>query len=307
VISFVAVKRRYPVGAELKEGGAHLRLWAPARRQVEVVWGKDQARSTRLEAEPDGYFSGFVPGLEAGDRYAFRLDGEEATFPDPASRSQPDGPHGPSALVDPGAFPWTDGDWRGLGPRGQVIYELHVGTFTAEGTFAAAARELPALRDLGITVVELMPVAEFPGRFGWGYDGVDLWAPARVYGTPDDLRRLVDRAHALGLGVILDVVYNHLGPDGNYLKAFASDYFTDRHATEWGEALDFDGPRSGPVRELFVENAGYWIDELHFDGLRLDATQAIIDGSDDHLLAAIVRRVRVAGAARPPPDVPPTQ
>jgi maltooligosyltrehalose trehalohydrolase len=201
-------------------------------------------------------------------------------------------------VVDPRAFRWNDSGWRGVGPRGQVIYEMHVGTFTADGTYDAAARELPALRDLGITVVELMPVAEFAGRFGWGYDGVDLWAPTRLYGAPDDLRRFIDRAHALGLGVILDVVYNHLGPDGNYLKAFAPDYFTSAHDNEWGEALNFDGPNSDPVREFFVSNAGYWIDEFHFDGLRLDATHAIHDDSTDHVVAAIARRVREAARGR---------
>jgi maltooligosyltrehalose trehalohydrolase len=289
--------RRYPVGAELTVEGANLRVWAPACQRVEVVTGK-AGHATPLSREGDGYFSGLSARLGAGDRYGFRLDGGEAILPDPASRSQPDGPHGLSAIVDPSRFAWTDAGWRGVTGKGQVIYELHVGTFTAEGTFAAAARELPALRELGITVVELMPVAEFPGRFGWGYDGVDLWAPAHIYGTPDDLRRLVDRAHALGLGVILDVVYNHFGPDGNYLKSFSPHYFTDRHTTEWGDALDFDGPHSGPVRDFFIENAGYWIDEFHFDGLRLDATQAILDESPEHVLAAIGKRVRAAARGR---------
>jgi maltooligosyltrehalose trehalohydrolase len=239
-----------------------------------------------------------VPRLAAGDRYGFRLDDDPKTYPDPASRAQPDGPHGLSALIDPRAFPWTDGDWRGVGARGQVIYELHVGTFTVEGTYEAAARELPALRELGVTVLELMPIAEFAGRFGWGYDGVDFWAPTRLYGTPDDLRRFLDRAHALGLGVILDVVYNHLGPDGNYLKAFAPDYFKRGEGNEWGEALNFDGRGSDAVREFFVSNAAYWIDEFHFDGLRLDATQAIQDDSPDHVVAVIARRVREAARGR---------
>src|SRR5205823_3386241 len=234
----------------------------------------------------------------AGTRYRFRLDGEQALYPDPASRFQPDGVHGPSQVIDPGAFRWTDGAWRGAGLHGQVLYEMHVGTFTHEGTWEAAARELPELAAVGVTVLEVMPVAEFPGRFGWGYDGVDLFAPTRLYGTPDEFRRFVDRAHAAGLGVILDVVYNHFGPDGNYLKQFATDYFTDRYQNEWGEAINFDGLNSGPVREFFLANAAYWIDELHLDGLRLDATQQIFDSSPEHILAAITRRVRAAAPGR---------
>ena len=178
-----------------------------------------------------------------------------------------------------------------------MIYELHIGTFTSEGTWEAAARRLPALAELGVTAVEMMPVAEFPGRFGWGYDGVDLFAPTRLYGRPDDLRRFVDRAHALGLAVLLDVVYNHLGPDGNYLRSFSESYFTDRYANEWGEALNFDGADAEPVRELFVANAGYWIDEYHFDGLRLDATHRIFDASDEHVLTAVGRQAREAAGA----------
>jgi maltooligosyltrehalose trehalohydrolase len=291
--------RRYPIGAEVVEGGVDVRVWAPSRRRVAVAHGPNAERTTALAAVGGGYFAGVVPRLGAGGRYGFRLDDDPKVYPDPASRAQPDGPHGLSAVVDPGAFRWGDDDWRGVGARGQVIYELHVGTFTIEGTYEAAARELPALREVGITVIEVMPVAEFAGRFGWGYDGVDLWAPTRLYGTPDDLRRLVDRAHALGIGMILDVVYNHLGPDGNYLKAFAPDYFTSRHATEWGEGLNFDGPGCDPVREFFVSNAGYWIDEFHFDGLRLDAAHAIRDDSAEHVLAAIGRRVREAARGRP--------
>ena len=176
-----------------------------------------------------------------------------------------------------------------------VIYEMHVGTFTQEGSWKAASDELPALAELGITCLEIMPVAEFPGRFGWGYDGVNLFAPSRLYGQPDDFRRFVDRAHALGIAIILDVVYNHFGPDGNYLKLFSVAYFTDRHDNDWGEAINFDGPDAGPVREYFVANAGYWINEYHLDGLRLDATQAIFDRSEDHILAAVTRQVRLAG------------
>src|SRR5262245_20608963 len=246
--------RRFPVGAEvLAEGGVHFRVWAPRRREVDVVLegGPGSPGGVPLAAEGDGYFSGRVAPARAGTRYRLRLDGGDA-YPDPASRFQPDGPHGPSQVIDPAAFRWTDADWPGVTPEGQVLYELHVGTFTKEGTWDAAARHLPALADLGVTVLEVMPVAEFPGRFGWGYDGVGLFAPTRLYGTPDDLRRFVDRAHAAGLGVILDVVYNHVGPDGNYLEQFSDHYFTDRYATEWGPALNFDGPQSGPVREFVL-------------------------------------------------------
>jgi maltooligosyltrehalose trehalohydrolase len=229
--------------------------------------------------------------------YAYRLDGGPAC-PDPASRFQPAGPHGPSEIVDPGAFAWNDAEWPGITREGQVIYEMHIGTFTAAGTWEAASRELPELAQSGITVVELLPVADFVGDFGWGYDGVDLFAPTRLYGRPDDFRAFVDRAHAVGLGVILDVVYNHLGPDGNYLGQFASEYFSTRHRTDWGQAINFDGPGSGPVREFFISNAGYWIDEFHLDGLRLDATQEIHDDSPEHVLAAIAREARERAGRR---------
>ncbi len=195
-------------------------------------------------------------------------------------------------------FGWTDQDWAGVPRTGQVLYEMHIGTFTPQGTWAAAAQQLPELAELGITVIELMPVAEFPGRFGWGYDGVDLFAPTRLYGTPNDFRAFVDQAHQHGLGVILDVVYNHLGPDGNYLKQFAEDYFTDRYQNEWGEALNFDGEHSTPVREFVTTNAAYWVEEFHLDGLRLDATQQMFDASPNHIVAAISRRVREAAPHR---------
>jgi maltooligosyltrehalose trehalohydrolase len=251
-----------------------------------------------MEREEDGYFSSLVEGAAAGGLYHFRLDGDEYLYPDPASRFQPEGPHGPSRVVDPAGFRWTDEGWRGASIKGQVVYELHVGAFTPEGTLAAAAAELKELASLGVTCVELMPVAEFPGRFGWGYDGVCLYAPTRLYGEPDDLRRFVNEAHNNGVAVILDVVYNHLGPDGNYLGQFARQYFTDRHQTEWGEALNFDGYAAAPVREFFLSNARYWVEEFHFDGLRLDATQSIKDESGEHFLAALTREVRDAARGR---------
>ncbi len=288
--------RRLPVGAEIAAGGTHFRVWAPRRRAVEVIEA-DTGRADALEAESDGWFAGLVPRAAAGFRYRFRLDGGGA-FPDPASRFQPEGPHGPSEVVDPGAFAWTDGGWKGLELEGQVLYEMHVGAFTREGTWAAAARELPELAATGITAIEVMPVADFPGRFGWGYDGVNLFAPTRLYGRPDDFRRFVDAAHAIGLGVILDVVYNHFGPDGNYVREFAEEYFSPHHENEWGDPLNFDGPGSGPVRELFLANARHWIGEYHLDGLRLDATQAIHDGSVEHIIAAIARTARDAAGGR---------
>jgi maltooligosyltrehalose trehalohydrolase len=293
-------QRRLPVGAEvLPDGGVHFRVWAPQRRRVEVLLeagGPGEGAAVALEAEAGGYFSGRVAVARAGSCYRYHLDGDQA-FPDPASRFQPDGPHGPSQVIDPGSYAWGDQGWKGLRLPGQVIYEFHLGTFTPEGTWEAAARHLEELGRTGITVLEAMPVAEFPGRFGWGYDGVDLFAPTRLYGTPDDMRRFVDAAHRQGLGVILDVVYNHLGPDGNYLRPFSTAYFSERHKTEWGEALNFDGPGSAPVREFFTANAAYWIDEFHLDGLRLDATQSIFDDSADHILAAVARAARAAGRA----------
>ena len=289
-------RRRLPIGVEpAGDRRAHARLWAPSASRVEVVI--DSGACHALEQESGGYFAGFFEAA-AGDRYRFRLDGREKLYPDPASRFQPEGPHGPSVVVDPGTFTWSDAAWRGAQIAGQIIYELHVGTFTREGTLAAAARELPELARIGITMIELMPLAEFDGRFGWGYDGVGLYAPTHLYGEPDDLRRFVDAAHKAGVAVILDVVYNHLGPVGNYLREFSPAYFTDKYENEWGDALNFDGPDSAPVREFFIENAGYWIDEFHLDGLRLDATQQIFDDSPEYVVAAIGRRARTAAGRR---------
>jgi len=298
-------QRQLPIGAEaLPEGGVHFRVWAPRCRRVEVVIeggrGCSSGNPQEIELAPEtpGYFSGRVAAAGAGTRYRFRLDGSDTLYPDPASRFQPDGPHGPSQVIDARRFRWTDGAWRGVKLEGQIIYEMHIGTFTREGTWAGAMRELLELAETGITVLEVMPVAEFPGRFGWGYDRVDFFAPTRLYGEPDDFRRFVDRAHALEIGVILDVVYNHVGPDGNYLKQFSEEYFTDCYTTEWGEAINFDGENAGPVREFFLANAGYWIEEFHLDGLRLDATQNIYDQSSDHILAAMTRRVREMARGR---------
>lgn len=289
--------RKLPIGAEATGSGVYFRVWAPASKNAAVqLISRGATKTVALEAEADGYFSGFVPEARVGMLYKFQLD--SGAFPDPASRYQPEGPHGSSQIIDSTTFGWTDKEWRGVGREGQVIYEMHIGTFTPKGTWASAIEQLPELARLGVTILEVMPVAEFPGLFGWGYDGVDLFAPTRLYGTPDEFRAFVDRAHALGLGVILDVVYNHIGPDGNYLNQFSPDYFSSRYQNEWGEALNFDGENSGPVREFFISNAGYWIDEYHLDGLRLDATQQIFDSSDEHVLAAISRRVRDAAKGR---------
>ncbi|RYY92434.1 MAG: malto-oligosyltrehalose trehalohydrolase, partial [Comamonadaceae bacterium] len=291
--------RRMPIGAEFHGGtGTHFRVWAPQARRVDVVFdGGLPVLALEADADGDGYFSGVAAHARPGTRYRFRLDGGDA-LPDPASRWQPEGPHGPSAVVDPDAFAWTDARWPGIGPRGQVLYEMHIGTFTPEGTYAAAEEHLPALRELGVTVLELMPVNEFNGPFGWGYDGVNLFAPTRLYGEPDALRRFIDRAHAVGLGVILDVVYNHLGPSGNYLPKFSPWYLSSGHKNEWGDAINFDGEHSGPVREFFAANAAYWIREFHFDGLRIDATQCLYDHSDRHVLADITEQARAAAPGR---------
>jgi maltooligosyltrehalose trehalohydrolase len=283
-------------GARIEPGGVRFRVWAPDARTVEVVPEGSTARHA-MQPEPDGVFEAIVPGLGAGDRYRLSLDGGPP-MPDPASRFQPEGVHGPSQVVDPEAFAWTDDRFPGVPLEDLVLYELHVGTFTPEGTFSAAAARLPELGDLGVTAVELMPVADFPGIRNWGYDGAALFAPARCYGTPDDLRRFVDVAHTLGLAVHLDVVYNHLGPDGAYAAAFSRRFFSERHRSPWGAGINLDGPHARGVRDFFVTNALHWIREYHLDGLRLDATHAMVDESARHFLAELSARVR-AGAGRP--------
>ncbi|MDF2460110.1 MAG: treZ, partial [Nitrospira sp.] len=268
----------------------------PKRARVDVVL-EEGGRSFPLMKDEAGYFSGLVPIATEGMLYRYRLDNGEA-YPDPCSRYQPQGPHGPSLIVDPSKYLWRHPEWQGVRMPGQVIYELHVGTFTPEGTLDATIAQLDELKNCGVTLIELMPLAEFPGRWNWGYDGVDLFAPAHVYGDPDALKRFVDAAHERGLGVILDVVYNHFGPDGNYLPAYSDLYLTDRHPNEWGQAINFDGQGSGPVREFFIQNACYWITEFKLDGLRLDAVHAIYDDSPVHVLAELSRQARVAAGAR---------
>lgn len=291
--------RRTPIGPEKSpQGGYHLRTWAPKTRSlaVERISPAGEVVATiALNAEPGGYFSGPATGLQAGEFYKLKTD--EGSFPDPASRFQPQGPHGPSQIVE-SEFRWTDSAWKGLPPEQLVVYEMHLGTFSAEGTWAGAERQIPELARIGITCLEIMPIAEFPGSFGWGYDGVCLFAPCRLYGSPDDARRFINRAHELGIAVILDVVYNHIGPDGNYFARFAEEYFSKRYGNEWGQALNFDGEQSAPVREFFITNGCYWIGEFHFDGLRFDATQQIFDASPRHVLAEMSERLRATAGDR---------
>lgn len=287
-------------GANVTNEGVDFAVWAPNAKRVDVELIDPAGGSdfVALRAQGGGRFTGIVSDAVPGTRYRFRLDGG-ASYPDPYSRFQPEGVHGPSQVIDPEAFVWTDDDWPGVSAENQVIYELHVGAMTPAGTFAALLDQLPELKRLGVTMIELMPVAECPGRWNWGYDGVDLFAPSHNYGEPDDLRALVDAAHALGLGVMLDVVYNHLGPDGNYLAAYAKEYFTGRHQTPWGDGLNWDGPGSEWVRALAVDNACYWIDEFHIDGLRLDATDQLLDDSPVHICEELTAAARqVAGPRR---------
>ncbi len=276
--------------------GTFFRLWAPDARAVEVVL-EDPARRVPLVAGPDGHHAAHVAGVRPGALYRFAADGGPP-LPDPASRFQPAGVHGPSEVVDPGAYAWRDEDWRGVSLDDLVLYELHVGTFTPAGTFAAATARLEDLRDLGVTAIELMPVADFPGDRNWGYDGAALFAPARCYGTPDELRRLVDVAHGLGLAVHLDVVYNHFGPDGAYAAAFSRRFFSERHKSPWGAGINLDGPHAGAVRAFFVANALHWVREYHVDGLRLDATHAMVDDGPRHFLAELADRVRAGAGGR---------
>jgi maltooligosyltrehalose trehalohydrolase len=296
------VSRRLPIGAELQKLGVHFRVWAPNRSRVEVVLSTANEnslhRSCPLERESDGYFSGLIEDVAAGVCYGFRLDDDSRIYPDPASRYQPGGPHGLSQVIDPSTYRWNDAAWQGVSLAGQVMYEMHVGTFTQEGNWRAAAAKLPYLADLGVTVLEVMPVGDFDGNFGWGYDGVNLFAPTRLYGPPDDFRAFVDSAHQSRLGVLLDVVYNHFGPSGNYVPQFSKGYFSARHHTDWGDAINYDGENNAPVREFFLSNAGYWIDEFHLDGLRIDAVQAVFDESTEHILSAMGSRVRAAARGR---------
>jgi maltooligosyltrehalose trehalohydrolase len=274
-------------GAMLEGSTAIFRVWAPNAQQVtlRLLGGRD----VLMQRSDDGTFMARAPA-HAGDRYFYVLD-DHKPMPDPVSRLLPEGVHGPTAIVEPNAFPWRDQHWRGLELRDYIIYELHVGTFTPEGTFDGVIKKLDYLKSLGVSVIELMPVAAFPGRRNWGYDGVSMYAVQASYGGPDGLKRLVDAAHRVGVAVMLDVVYNHLGNEGNYLRLFGP-YFTHHHATPWGDAINYDDQGCEGVRRYVVENALYWIREYHLDGLRLDATQTIRDDSSLHILAEIQENVQ---------------
>jgi maltooligosyltrehalose trehalohydrolase len=289
------MKRRHsmPFGAECREDGSiRFRLWAPAARQVDLcLVASSRPTFLSLERRDNGWFELVTEAAQPGTPYRFRIDGSQE-IPDPASRFQPADVHGPSEVIAPTTFEWTDDAWRGRRWEEGVIYELHVGAFTAAGTFSAVCERLDYLADLGITAIELMPVADFPGQRNWGYDGVFPFAPDATYGRPDDLKALVHGAHKRGLMVLLDVVYNHFGPEGNYLNSYAPQFSTDRHKTPWGRSMNFDGPESRTVRDFFIHNALYWLTEYHFDGLRLDAVHAIIDDSELHILTELADAVR---------------
>lgn len=274
------------MGARVEEGVVRFVVWAPTTARVDIVL--DEGRRIAMERTEEGMHRAVVEGLGEGTRYRLSLDGGPP-LPDPASRFQPEGVHGPSEVIDP-SFPWRDSAWRGVGLADAIVYELHVGALTPDGTFEAARALLPDLRELGVTVVELMPLHDFPGARGWGYDPAAFFAPARVYGRPDDLRRLIDDAHALGIAVWIDVVYNHLGPDGAYWAAYGP-VLTDRHETPWGRAVNLDAEHARGVRDFLVQNALSWLGEYHADGLRLDATFALVDDSPEHFLAELSRRV----------------
>jgi maltooligosyltrehalose trehalohydrolase len=284
-----------PFGAELSdEGSAHFRLWAPGATDVEVEITQRQNRiGAALAAAGDGWFKATVGNVHAGARYGFRIDGG-LLVPDPASRFNPDDVHAPSQIVDPLAFTWSELAWNGRPWEQAVIYELHIGTFTEEGTFRAAIERLDYLADLGVTAIELMPLADFPGSRNWGYDGVLPYAPDAAYGTPEELKLLVQCAHARGLMVLIDVVYNHFGPEGNYLHTYAPAFFNPQRHTPWGAAIDFDGPHARTVRDFFIHNALYWLEEYCMDGLRVDAVHAIADDSPPDFVTELCATVRSA-------------
>lgn len=281
-----------PFGASVcEDGGVRFRLWAPKAERVDLLI-ENSSRALSLVRMDGGWFELATEDATCGMRYWFQIDGG-MKVPDPASRFQPLDINGPSEVIDPRKFDWHDKSWFGRPWEEAVIYELHVGAFTPEGTFRGVERKLDYLRDLGVTVIELMPIADFPGKRNWGYDGVLPYAPDSSYGRPDDLKRLIESAHAKGLMVYLDVVYNHFGPEGNYLHVYAPQFFTKSHHTPWGDAINFDGPDSRAVRDFFIWNALYWLEEYHFDGLRLDAVHAIVDDSKPDFPTELAETIRV--------------
>ena len=293
------MRRRHelPFGAETAADGIRFRLWAPRAEAVSLQIEGPSPKLVAMNCEPAGWFASTTELARPGTRYRYVVDGKP--FPDPASRSQPDGVHGPSEVIDPTAFDWSDDRWRGRPWEEIVLYELHLGAFSETGDFGGAARHLDHLCRLGVTAIELMPIAEFPGGRNWGYDGAFPYAPSSRYGQPEALKSLVEACHARGLAVLLDVVYNHFGPEGNYLPAVAPDFFTERHHTPWGAALDFAGPRSRAVRDFFIENTLYWLKEYHFDGLRFDAVHAIFDETMPDIIDEIGDAVRREITERP--------
>src|SRR5687768_8134266 len=283
-----------PHGAQITEQGVRFGLWAPSCKQVRLcltLMNGQQEQVLLMDARGGGWFELTVPEAEAGMRYRFEVNGA-LRVPDPASRFNPDDVHNASEVIDPAAFVWRDEVWRGRPWEEAVIYELHVGTFSPEETFTGMTQRLDYLVELGVTAIELMPVADFPGSRNWGYDGVLPYAPDSRYGRPDDLKAFVQAAHERGLMVLLDVVYNHFGPEGNYLYVYAKEFFTEHHHTPWGAAINFNGACNREVREFFIHNALYWLQEYHVDGLRLDAVHAIIDDSSPHILVELAERVR---------------
>ena len=291
-------RHNMPFGAECRDDGkVRFRLWAPAARQVELrIECPKDSRSIPLDRQDQGWFELITDAATPGTLYRFRIDGAKEV-PDPASRFQPRDVHGPSQVIDPDVFDWKDDAWRGRTWNQAVIYELHVGTFTRAGNLSGVKERLDYLADLGVTAIELMPLSDFPGKRNWGYDGVLPFAPDSSYGRPEDLKHLVQSAHQRGIMVLLDVVYNHFGPEGNYLGSYAPQFFTDRHKTPWGNGINFDGPESRVVREFFIHNTLYWLTEYHLDGLRLDAVDAILDDSTPDILTELAATVRAAIAS----------
>jgi malto-oligosyltrehalose trehalohydrolase len=283
-------RHEMPFGTQLLDtGGVRFRLWAPGVETVALV--VDDSADIAMRAQGDGWFEYTHPDAHAGSRYRFHLP-DGLLVPDPASRFNPDDVHGASEVIDPSTYDWTDTYWRGRPWEEAVIYELHIGCFTPFGNFAGAAQRLDYLAELGVTVLEIMPVADFPGGRNWGYDGTLIFAPDSTYGRPEDFKRLVEAAHERGLMVVLDVVYNHFGPEGNYLHTYAPDFFNPRHHTPWGDAVNFDGDNSRTVRDFFIHNALYWLEEFHLDGLRLDAIHAICDDGSPHIVEELAAAIR---------------